>query len=86
MKKIVKDVVVLFAAFMSVMFIALASMMALKVVNYLNRGFQFDTAVQWAKEDMDMLLDINEETADDDIVVYEMTNKNIDIVACTALK
>lgn len=87
MKKIMKKVMIIFGCLAAVVFIALNIMMVSKVSNYIHRGFDFDTAVEWAIADIDELLGINEEELKtDDVIIYEMTNKNIDVVACTALK
>lgn len=86
MKKIIKKAMVIFGCFAAVVLIVLNMMMVSKVSNYMHRGFDFGTAVGWAITDIDELLGINEEEPTEDVIVYEMTNKNIDVIACTALK
>lgn len=67
--------------------VLLAGIIAVGMRTYVymhDHNFNFETAINWAWED---LLDTirQEKIENDDIKSFEFTNKYIDVIACTAL-
>lgn len=86
MKMVIKFITIVMVAILAVLVIGEGLVFGTRVYLYMSRQhFDFQTAVQWTWDStMESIKSMRKES-DDEPVVIEMVNRNIQIVACTAL-
>lgn len=86
MKMVIKYITIVMVAILAVLVIGEGLVFGTRVYLYMTRqNFDFQTAVQWTWDStMESIKSMGKES-DDEPIIIEMVNKNIDVVACTAL-
>lgn len=86
MGKLIRVISLSLAAILVVIFLGTTFAITERTISYMNRNnFSFGDALRWSIEDYREWSNSIFGEKEDAIKYYDFTNKNVDVVACTAL-